>query len=200
MIKQKLALIAIFLTICFWGLAQDNKKDSTGLSTDSVRLKNGKVVNIQDYVNRFDPTKALFLSAIFPGTGQIYNKKYWKVPLVWGGLFGMFKIVKFYNDAETKYKNQLFYNINNPDPANPTGTVNPVSGLQTSQLRTIVDQARRQRDYFTILTGLCYILQIVDAHVDAHLKEFDVNPRFQVRVEPSFSPAYGLGMGVTLRF
>ena len=192
------ALFAILWLTCFAGYAQDAKNDSTGLSSDSVRLKNGKVVNIRSYASRFDPRKAMFYSAILPGAGQVYNKKYWKLPLVYGGLYGMIAVVRYWNKAEVKYKEQLFYNINYPSTTTVTG--NPSSGLSTAQLRTIVDQTRRQRDYFIVLTGFFYILQMVDAHVDAHLKEFDLNPQLHVRIEPSYTPANGVGMGLTLRF
>ncbi|HCW08296.1 MAG TPA: hypothetical protein DGG95_13130 [Cytophagales bacterium] len=198
MINWKLSLAAIFLLISVIGFAQETKKDSTGLSTDSVRLRNGKVVNVQDYVNRFNPRKALFLSAILPGAGQVYNKKYWKVPLVYGGLFGLLAVVKFYSDNETKYRNQVFYSINYPNQIYP-GSSTTYGSLNT-RLRTAESQSHRQRDYFLAITGIFYILQIVDAHVDAHLKEFDVNPKFHVRVEPIVNPAYGMGMGISLRF
>jgi hypothetical protein len=61
------------------------------------------------------------------------------------------------------------------------------------QLRTIVDRYRRQRDYWLIFAGLLYILQIVDAHVDAHLKEFDLNPNLHVSIEPVMNYTYALG-------
>ena len=62
---------------------------------------------------------------------------------------------------------------------------NPNVDLTTGQLRRIVDQSRRERDFMIILMGGMYILQMVDAHVDAHLKEFDINPRLQVSIEPN---------------
>src|SRR6266496_998499 len=133
------ALFAILWLTCFAGRAQDNKKDSTGLSSDSVRLKSGRVVNIRSYASRFDPRKAMLFAAIFPGAGQAYNKKYWKIPLVYGGLFGLISVVKYYNNAVVKYKGELFYNINNPIA---TATGNPISGLSTDQLRTRVDLYR----------------------------------------------------------
>lgn len=197
-------LLITVLLISFCCGAQEIKKDSlsespkdtTGLANDSIRMRKGnKIVSIESYAKRFDPRKALFYAAILPGAGQAYNKKYWKIPLVYGGLLGLLAVVKFYDDAEVKYKSQLFYNINNPNI-----TYNPVSGGTTAQLRTIVDQARRQRDYFSIFTGLFYILQMVDAHVDAHLKEFDLNPKLHVRIEPTMSPSQGVGMGLTLKF
>jgi len=157
------------------------------------------VVNIKSYAARFDPRKAMFYSAILPGAGQVYNKKYWKVPLVYGGLLGLLAVVKFYNDAEVKYKGELFYLLNHPG-TNPTTQTYPGTYNTQTTLRRVVDQARRERDYFTILTGFMYILQLVDAHVDAHLKEFDLNPQLHVRVEPSVLPGNALGMGLTLKF
>src|SRR5882672_6066141 len=181
------ALFAILWLTCFAGRAQDVKKDSTGLSSDSVRLKSGRVVNIRSYASRFDPRKAMFFAAIFPGAGQVYNKKYWKVPLVYGGFWGLISVVKFYNNAETKYKGELFYLINHPDlTSNPYYPYYPNTTHDLATLRRVVDQARRQRDYFMIITGLFYILQMVDAHVDAHLKEFDLNPTLHVRIEPQY--------------
>lgn len=198
---RTVGLFAILWLTCFASYAQDVKKDTTELSPDSVYLKGGKkVVSIESYAKRFDPRKALFYAAILPGAGQAYNKKYWKIPLVYGGLWGLIAVVKFYSDAEVKYKNQLFYSINNPTLLAYPGISTITNGDLIPKLRTVVDQARRQRDYFTILTGFFYILQMVDAHVDAHLKEFDLNPKLHVRIEPSIGAGQSLGMGLTLRF
>src|SRR5579859_125277 len=196
---RAILLFAILGLTCLAGYAQGVKKDTVELSSDSVYLRGGKkVVSIQSYAKRFDPRKALFLAAILPGAGQAYNKKYWKMPLVYGGLVGLFALVKYYNDAEVKYTNQLFYAINYPNAPTYPGSFTTNASI-TPQLRTIVDYARRQRDYFTILTGFFYILQMVDAHVDAHLKEFDLNPKLHARVEPVLFPQ-GVGMGIHIRF
>ncbi len=201
-----LGLLILLLLPCMNSLAQEVKKDSitkapgdtTVLMNDSINLKKEKVVDIESYSTRFDPRKALFYSAILPGAGQAYNKKYWKIPLVYGGFIGLIAVVKYYDAVEVKYTNLLFTAINQPSTQ-----INSTYGIANSELipklRPIVDQARRQRDYFTIFTGIFYILQLVDAHVDAHLKEFDLNPQLHVRVEPRISPV-GIGMGLTLRF
>jgi len=187
------------------GWAQEIKKDSVSesqnervdLLIDSTKKGKRKVVSIETYAKRFDPRKALFYSAVLPGAGQAYNKKYWKIPLVYGGLWGLLAVVKYYDGLQLKYKNQLFEIINYPDKPLYPGISN---AEVEKQLRSAVDSYRRQRDYFMILTGFFYILQMVDAHVDAHLKEFDLNPKLHVHLEPSFSPAQGIGMGLTLRF
>ena len=195
-------LLALLMPCALWG--QEQQKDSTAqaardttvLSGDSIRMGK-RYVDIETYAKRFDPRKALFFSAVLPGLGQAYNKKYWKIPLVYGGLLGLITVVKYYNDSELKYRSQLFYGINNPNQQLYPGYT--YSQL-TPQLRGIVDQARRQRDYFTIMTGIFYILQMVDAHVDAHLKEFDLNPKLHVRLEPCLMPGSVVGMGLTVHF
>lgn len=137
----------------------------------------------------------MLFSAILPGMGQVYNKKYWKVPLVYGGLIGFGLVVDFYNNQGNKYRDDLFEVLN-------TGQKIGQLGLDETQLRTIIDQARRQRDYFLIITGFFYILQMVDAHVDAHLKEFDLNPKLKVRIEPMIENSYytGTSTGIAFKF
>ena len=196
---MRIISIVVFLLACISAYAQDEIK-STHDATDTVSLSNDSVVihrkkvSVEAYVKRFNPRKALFYSAILPGAGQAYNKKYWKIPLVWGGLGALVYVVKYYSDAELYFRDELFYNINHGL------TTNPTSNWTTDQLRTQESNYRRQRDYISIFAGIFYILQIVDAHVDAHLKEFDVNPRFHVKIEPSYSPMNGAGMGVVVRF
>ena len=186
--------------------AQEVKKDSvpgaqkksSDLQNDTTkRIGNRKVINIETYAKRFDPRKALFYSAVLPGAGQAYNKKYWKIPLIYGGFLGLVAVVRYYDGVQLKYKNKLFDIINYPDVQAYPGISNAEA---EPELRSRIDFARRQRDYFMILTGFFYILQMVDAHVDAHLKEFDLNPKLHVHLEPRFSPAQGLGMGLTVRF
>ncbi len=199
-------LLILLQVLCWSSLAQGVKKDSaqkvpmdtTALTNDSLKVGKKKVIDIESYATRFDPRKALFYSAILPGAGQAYNKKYWKIPLVYGGFFGLLTVVKFYSDQELKYRDLLFTAVSQPSTQISTAYGIPNSQL-ILKLRPIVDQARRQRDYFTIFTGLFYILQLVDAHVDAHLKEFDLNPQLHVRIEPSASPV-GVGLGITVRF
>ncbi len=151
--------------------------DTVKAPTDSlVTLKNGKVVSVKEYAARYNPRKALLYAAILPGMGQIYNKKYWKVPLVWGGMTALVIQTGIFDQGYTKYRNQLFSYLADP--------VNYKPDFNETQLRTLIDGYRRQRDFFIILTGIVYLLQMVDAHVDAHLKEFDLNPQLKLSVRP----------------
>lgn len=163
------------------------------IETDVQSIDSAKMAQLY---KRFDPQKALLYAAVLPGAGQVYNKKYWKVPIVYGGFFFLGYFINSYNDSYLFYKNELFLELNAPGSS--------TSGLQESTLRTYTDQYRRERDFFIVLTGIWYLLQIIDAHVDAHLKEFELNPNLNVRIEPSFKQDMLLGrqsgFSVSLRF
>ena len=143
-----------------------------------------------------DPTKAALFSAAIPGLGQAYNKKYWKIPIVWAGLgaFGYFII--WNNDQYQYYRRNLIYEIEQ-DPDYPND-----SGLNQSTLKSARDQYRRNRDQLVLYGILFYMVQIVDAHVDAHLIEFDVNQDLSVRFEPGYIPldTGGSQFGMSFKF
>jgi hypothetical protein len=171
-------------------------------SRDTVILDEPDTVAIKSYAKRFNPRKAILYAAIFPGLGQAYNKKYWKIPLVYGGFYFIGHYINTYNNLYTEYKGYLFYNLENG--LGGENDENPEILLTTGQLRTIVNKARRERDFMIILMGGMYILQMVDAHVDAHLKEFDLNPRLQVSIEPSIQQdawtGRTTGLALVIRF
>ncbi len=158
-----------------------------------------RVETIESYAKRYDPRKAMLYSAVLPGMGQTYNKKYWKLPIVYGGFAVLIYVVDAYQDQYLTYRQDLFYVVNEKPPTG-LGT----TGYNEDQLRQLVNQARRERDYFLILSSMWYALQFVDAHVDAHLKEFEVNPRMQVRLEPMMENTMltgrSTGVRLSLRF
>ncbi len=182
-------------------LSQEIKNDSLAnkkpTTTDTTFIKNdGDVIDIESYSKRFDPRKALLFSAVFPGAGQFYTKKYWKMPIVYGGFGFLIYVANFYHNENLKFRDELFGLINDT-----TGALVSPSGYTEDQLRTLVDKTRRERDFFIILNGIWYFLQMVDAQVDAHLKEFDINPKMQVRIEPLMenSAWTGRNTGIALK-
>jgi hypothetical protein len=175
-------------------MAQEAAQDSLMVTPgDSLISETPDTVLLKSYAARYNPRKALLYAAVVPGLGQIYNKKYWKLPLVYGGFFGIGYAINFYNESYQKYKAELFYNLDNGFEED--GDLNPdgESGYTTGGLRTIVDKSRRERDFWVIMMGAMYILQMVDAHVDAHLKEFDLNPNLRVSVEPTIDQSALMG-------
>ena len=194
-------LTLFFCCCCLWAIAQDEVDTLSSQKGDSLRVVEPfrDTVLIKSYAKRFSPRKALMYAAILPGLGQVYTKKYWKLPLVYGGFYAIGYGLNFYQDLYIKYKGQLYYNLENGVDPNPTPPQ-----YSTDQLRTIVNTARRQRDFMVILMAGMYLLQIVDAHVDAHLKEFDLNPKLQVRLQPTIEndimTGRQTGFSLTLKF
>jgi hypothetical protein len=192
----KLFLLSVILTVLFVqkSVAQNNAQDTLIIEKEDTVL-------MKSYASRYDPRKALLFAAVVPGLGQVYNKKYWKLPLVYGGFAVLGWNVKRFHDFHTTYKEQLYYNINHTLGEEEE---NPESGITTRQLRSIEQRSRRERDFWIIMMGAMYLLQMVDAHVDSHLKEFDINPNLKVAVEPTFKNDIMLGrqtgVSFTVRF
>lgn len=174
---KKIVLVLLITASSLAATAQDSLRSE--FPADTVFLKSD-TATLQSYANRYDPRKAILFAAILPGLGQIYNKKYWKLPLVYGGFIGLGYGVNFYQTGYKKYKGELFDMLETGEPVS-------ISGFDESTLRRIVDKYRRERDFFLILSAGMYLLQMVDAHVDAHLKEFDLNPNLQVSIQPTMN-------------
>jgi hypothetical protein len=194
---RRLAFICLLVTAASPAFSQDSLK----ITRDTIFLEAEDTIMLKSYAKRYNPRKALLYAAVLPGLGQIYNKKYWKLPLVYGGFYALGRGIKWYNDYYVRYKKHLYYNIENQLGDTQR---NPNVPLTTTQLRSIVDKARRERDLMVILMGGMYLLQMVDAHVDSHLKEFDLNPNLKVSIEPTITNDAWVGrqtgMSLTFRF
>jgi hypothetical protein len=226
-IVQPLLVLSILLA-CLPAKAQvrpappDSIKGLDAASDSVIVSKNGKVMTIESYAARYNPRKAMLFAAVVPGLGQIYNKKYWKLPLVYGGFAGIAYGISWNQDRYLTYRRGLFNLLNEPD--NPV--VDPETGLtplgnkvvagvpvmpigetitlKEDAVRNAVNRFRRDRDYLVIVCFIFYMMQMVDAHVDAHLKEFDLNPQLKVSLEPTINQNFytgrSAGFGVTLKF
>jgi hypothetical protein len=133
---------------------------------------------------RHSPAKAAWRAAALPGWGQIYNRKYWKLPLVYGGLGGLGYWVYFNADQHRFYR-QAFLAKTDEDPA----TADPLPGFSESSVLQTKEFYRRQLDASVLLTTAFYGLQIVDAVVDAHLFHFDVSPDLSLQWSPWTAPS-----------
>ena len=122
-------------------------------------------------IQKFSPTKAGLYSAVLPGLGQFYNKKYWKIPIVWGAV-GTGVGIAIWNDKNyRRYRNAFVAELNGL-PHEFSG----IRGVDKDVLGNAQDRFKRQRDYAIGIAGLIYILNIVDAVVDAHLYEGRKDP------------------------
>jgi len=156
-----------------------------------------------------NPNKAVLYSAIFPGLGQIYNRKYWKLPLVYGGFMGFSYAVSWNNknlqDCAEAYKDITFDLANYAgEPENwhqswqnfLSAGVDPSTRFNENfktQLKRWRDLYRRNRDLSIIMTVGFYLICMADAYVDAQLFDFDISPDLSLRIEPVFSPGTSYG-------
>lgn len=176
-------------------------------ATDSIPAT-GKKKNIG---SRYDslskahsPRNAAIRSALLPGLGQIYNKKYWKLPIVYGALgtcAGIF-IYNMGNYKDTKFAYRVKYNMRvfRTDSASFVNIKDNLKPLSEESLKFYRNQFRRDIDYSALVFILLWGLNVVDATVDAHLKSFDVSPDLSLRIKPGYSDlARTNGLSVILK-
>lgn len=146
---------------------------------------------------RPDALRAVWLGAIFPGMGQIYNRSYWKLPIVYGGFMGCVYAITWNNSLYNEYK-QAYRDILtdvelSADPMRsynavlPEGyTIDRMGGRSTytSTLQNKQNTYRRYRDISIVATFAVYALSLIDAYVDAQLFDFDISPDLTLNVEP----------------
>lgn len=156
----------------------------------------------------FSPRKAAIYSAILPGLGQVYNKKYWKVPIVYAAVgipvYLFFDNKNWYN--RTRYALAI---INSPNYPNNGGDslakVHPqlqnlVRNKADNALQNYRNEFRRNMDYSILFTLLFWGLNVVDATVDAHLKGFNVSDNLSLKVKPAILSTQSVGLSLVLSF
>lgn len=164
------------------------------------------------------PTKALWLSLVLPGAGQIYNRKYWKLPIIYGGFLGCAYALTW-NQMMYRDYSQAYLDIMDDDPNTKSylDMLPPrydITGRE-DQFKKIFkrkkDFYRRYRDLSAFCFIGVYLLSVVDAYVDAQLSEFDISPDLSMKVEPAVigtpklmggttSDRAAYGVGCSLRF
>ncbi len=136
--------------------------------------------------------KATTLSMVLPGAGQVYNGTYWKLPIVVGGGAALVYVINWNNRSYQRFKTAYNYLTDGDDT-----TIDEFEGRQSaSTLLNLKNQSRRNRDLCIILTGLFYVIQVVDAHATAHMKTWDVSGDLaRVTFEPAMDRLYSHRMG-----
>lgn len=152
--------------------------------------------------------KATTLSTIIPGAGQIYNKSYWKVPIVVGSFATMAYIVDWNNRGYVRFR-RAYDIVTDGNPNTHSEFWDGTRELLTAEnLANYRNAYRRNRDLSIILTGAVYLIQLVDAHVDAHMKSFDISNDLSFDVRPSMTNLYTcrtgslnmVGLSLNIRF
>lgn len=153
---------------------------------------------VQPKIKLHSPQKASIMSAVVPGLGQIYNRKIWKVPIVYAGM-GALSYVAISNQNTFNSLKQAYIDRSN-------GLDDPYAGILTDQgILNEMDRHRRYRDMTILGAFVVYILQIIDANVDAHLYSFDVSDDLSFIFEPAilyepFSQTNVNGIKLSLKF
>ena len=137
-----------------------------------------------------NPTKATWLALVIPGGGQIYNRKYWKLPIFYGGFAGCAYALtwnsKMYKDYSTAYKDAMNGNMQS---SSITDLLPPGYKISETQLKELLrkrkDTYRRYRDLSIFAFIGVYLLSVIDAEVDAELSNFDITPDLSMKVEPA---------------
>ncbi len=139
-----------------------------------------------DTVKTFKPRIATIRSAIIPGWGQIYNKKYWKLPLVYGAL-GTTAGIFFYNIKNYNLLKKAYIILSN-NPADIDLIDPQFRKLNANSIKTYRNAFRQNVDYSVVFFIIFWGLNVMDATVDAQLKAFDVNDNLSIKFKPGFSP------------
>ncbi|MCW8980168.1 MAG: DUF5683 domain-containing protein [Altibacter sp.] len=172
-------------------------------TTDSLSVTEEKVLIVEDTntpkeaYNPLAPSKAAFYSAVLPGLGQAYNKKYWKIPIVYAGIAtGVYFYIDNDNDYDRfrdAYKRRL-----------AGFTDDEFQGISTDRLIDAQRTAQKNKDVSIIVALAFYLVNIVDANVDAHLKQFNVSD--DLSLQPNFElnridshPNYGISLKYRLK-
>lgn len=134
-----------------------------------------------------DPNMSLWLGLTFPGAGQIYNRKYWKLPIIYGGAVGVAYAITYFGGYYGEYK-QGYLDYTDTDPNTNSHLLLIPQGYPESNAGSYVknqmDNYRRYRDIFIVVGVAVYALSVIDAYVDAQLAGFDISTDLSMKVRP----------------
>ena len=178
--NNKFIYIFLFLSVNSL-IAQ--KSDTLSLSKQKEFTFKDRPTEKNNYYNPLAPAKAAFYSAVLPGLGQIYNKRYWKVPIVYLGIGTSIYFYKLNNDDYNRFRNAYKRRLAGytDDEFWGNGTTPIVS---SDRLEDAQKTAKRNKDLSIAVAVAFYLLNIIDANVDAHLRQFNVNN--DLTLEPVF--------------
>lgn len=195
---KSLCILLIMLLIgCENGFAQSDSLSQSKPKKDTLASRNATTVNGR-------ANRAALKSAMLPGLGQVSNAQVWKVPIVYAAL-GTTVYFALQNNKEYKRYRQAYRyrNDGNPNTIDEFDPVhNPLSALTSDAILVRREDYKRYRDLMFILTGAGYALNILDAYISAHLKDFDMSDDLGMRITPcrliTFENTVYIGSGLTL--
>lgn len=165
----KITLTGILVSLFHFPEVCGQKSVDTVPMADSILMK------------KHNPTKATLFSAILPGLGQIYNKKYWKVPIIYAGLGVMSYFIYTNTDEYLDYRCAYIESVNGITNGNYAYLA---SRYTQQELLSAIEYYRRNLEISVLITALWYVLNIVDATVDAHLFTYNISENLALKVSP----------------
>ncbi|GAB3236199.1 hypothetical protein GCM10027346_26670 [Hymenobacter seoulensis] len=199
------------LTLVLQGLVSSIHAQTVTTGPDSARVATRSSA-VSDSLRRTErlfgmrvtrPQKATLLALVLPGAGQIYNHRYWKLPLVYGALGGTGYVLFFYQSRYKEYvkgKEQLLTGV----PLAELSGENVRKETSAENVQRGIVFYRRNRDTYIAYTALAYGITVLDALVDAHLRDFDISDDLGLRLDPALLPTTTAvprtGLAVTLYF
>jgi hypothetical protein len=208
-----LTIVVVLLTTV---VCQAQQADSTLVVMDSLAVSDARILLPDDSTSvvvkkekirrdwstwRPNPKRALWLALVLPGAGQIYNRKYWKLPIFYGGFIGCIYALSWNNTMYKDYS-QAYLDISDNDPSTASYDKFLHLGVEINSsnearyrdlFRSRKDKYRRWRDMSVIAMVVVYALSVIDAYVDAELSEFDISKDLSLRVQPTAIPTHQWG-------
>ncbi|KGL64122.1 DUF5683 domain-containing protein [Polaribacter sp. Hel1_85] len=176
------------------------QKDSVNVK--DVKIKGDIKIEKGGVYDALAPSKAAFYSAIFPGMGQVYNKKYWKAPIVWGA---MGTSIYYYLDNNKEYKRyRTAYKLRKVGLQDEFTQDDGTEVISLETLERAQDQLSENRDMSLLTTVILYVLQIVEASVNAHLLQFNTDDNLSLKPtfinDPTYFEAPKVGLTIKYNF
>lgn len=198
-------------------VAQKIKELESPVDTAMISLKSDSILNDKEKkpVKRWipDSNKSLWMAMVLPGAGQIYNRKYWKLPIIYGGFVGCAYALtwntKMYNDYSQAYQDIMSDNPNNDsykDFIPPYVDIESNLEYYQNTFKNAKDIYRRQRDLSIFAFIGVYLLSVIDAYVDAELSDFDISKDLSLKLEPTLfndilrNRPQGIGLQCNIKF
>ena len=187
---------------CFSLIAQDKRKKKQQISKEVVI---DSIIEIREPINPLSPAKAAFYSAVLPGLGQAYNKKYWKIPIVYAaigaGVYFYIDNNKEYNRYRDAFKSRLAGFTNDEFYFDSQGEPLETPRISTERLQDAQKFFRRNKELSLLVTLGFYALNIIDANVDAHLLQYNVDENLSLAPHYEFNQFdASSNLGLTLNF
>ncbi len=186
-------------------LPADKKDSSVVIRPDTTKQLTVTVPTVRDTVQvgklKHSPRKATLLSLAFPGLGQVYNRRYWKLPILYAGFGTIGYFIVHWNGLYQEFASGYLNII--ADPSHKAIFIKGYGSLDKDRLKQGRELFRRYRDLNIILVAGLWALNIVEANIDAHLKGFDLSDDLSLHIKPGCSqdiipqPVPGLTLALT---